>query len=499
MNTSFFTSSVHISILFVLVVLCPFQGFSQQSPAKYGRLFPELKDENHESHAFELGELNGPMDEQNEAQKTNSVPLGMVFLGQYIDHDLAHDFSSDFHRQNSPDSITNFATPYFDLEGLYAKGPERFSELYKEDGIRLLTGKDEPFYSKERESLKKFDILRDSRGIGILGSALNDENVVVSQLHLKFIEFHNAIADVLEYELSSYLADAPLTEMENFIQKNGLSVSARRVTQWHYQWIIIHEFLPMIIGEPMARELLIHGRQFYKPETLPPYLPVEFSAAAYRFGHSIVSDRLYLQDPQYVYDLFGRNLGSGFTALGDSARIVQWDHFFALNSTPVQLANKVDTKIVSSLLNLPFRIVRDSVNSLATRNLMRGESFNLPSGQQVRERLGISDTINSKVDEFLNKDEFKELPPEFSTHTPLWFYILAESEIIGRMDKNGSKPGEGLGPTGARIVGEVMIGLIEEDPNSYLNQMKNWKPFLGKNGDFTVKDLIQFTNQKVSN
>ena len=60
---------------------------------------------------------------------------------------------------------------------------------------------------------------------------------------------------------------------------------------------------------------------------------------------------------------------------------------------------------------------------------------------------------------------------------PLWLYILAEAEEIGRETASRRfDKGEGLGPVGARIVAEVIIGLLELDPGSYLGANRNWSP-----------------------
>jgi len=41
--------------------------------------------------------------------------------------------------------------------------------------------------------------------------------------------------------------------------------------------------------------------------------------------------------------------------------------------------------------------------------------------------------------------------------------------------------GEGMGPVGARIVAETLIGLIELDPRSFMSRNRNWEPSDGLN------------------
>ena len=81
--------------------------------------------------------------------------------------------------------------------------------------------------------------------------------------------------------------------------------SARRLARWHYQWIVIHEFLPAIVGTTTANAVYkdttkapIINLKYYKPtnSTGRPFIPVEFAVAAYRFGHSITRPRYTVRD-----------------------------------------------------------------------------------------------------------------------------------------------------------------------------------------------------------
>jgi hypothetical protein len=62
---------------------------------------------------------------------------------------------------------------------------------------------------------------------------------------------------------------------------------AQRVVRWHYQWLIIHEFLMKTVGSELVDDVLSNGPRHFKWRN-DPYIPVEFSVAAYRFGHSQV-------------------------------------------------------------------------------------------------------------------------------------------------------------------------------------------------------------------
>ena len=57
--------------------------------------------------------------------------------------------------------------------------------------------------------------------------------------------------------------------------------------------------------------------------------------------------------------------------------------------------------------------------------------------------------------------------------------------------------GRHLGPVGGRIVGEVFIGLLQLDRDSYLNAHRRWRPTLPERsgrvtGDFKMVDFLTF-------
>lgn len=135
---------------------------------------------------------------------------------------------------------------------------------------------------------------------------------------------------------------------------------------------------------------------------------------------------------------------------------------------------------------MPF-ITPPDERSLATRNLKRGNSFLLPSGESIARYLGEEEEDIDKVTKCAN----------IKNGTPLWFYILAEAQVIGKKEKGKNHPGEGLGPVGARIVAEVLIGLLELDDSSYLGSNRNWSPTIEDSGTFFMKDLLRIAGSSV--
>ncbi len=391
-------------------------------------------------------------------------PAGYTFLGQLIDHDITFDPVSSLGRRNDPDALTDFRTPRYDLDSLYGSGRADSPYLYdQEDPVKLLVGRN-PAAIHEL-----VDLPRNQQGRALIGDPRNDVHFVVSQMQLAFIHFHNAVVDHLR---SRFLPDTELFD------------EARRLTRWHYQWVVVQDFLRRLVGSEMLDSVLVAepagGRlstalSFYRWKT-SPFMPVEFSAAAYRFGHSQVRSAYRLNDTldplPIVTDIRIPNplqhLG-GFRPL-PKRWTVQWNLFFELGGATPQLSRKIDTLLSKPMCALPVTI-DDERRSLALINLLRGRSLGLPSGQAVAAAMG-----TSVPDGELG----------ISGPAPLWYYVLREAEVLAG--------GERLGPTGGRIVAEVLIGLLQGDPSSFLRTSPGWRPELPSAvpGNFTMADVLRF-------
>ena len=402
----------------------------------------------------DLGDNKVKENPSDSTRRSTTYPLGMVFFGQFIDHDITLDVTSELDRTNDPFAIENFRTPALDLDSVYGTDAEAFPFLYESSGShRLILG------------YHDIDLPRSPDGVALIGDPRNDENRAISQLHLAFLKFANAVLK----------------------HTGGDFEEARRLTRWHYQWIVLHEFLPLTCGEELVRDILSNGRQIYKVHGNRAFIPIEFAVAAYRYGHSQLPDFMSINDDSGRVPFFGKDLGTGFTPVTQKEQAVDWRHFFHAGKNPVpQLAQKIDTGIAGALLDLPF--INDEANkSLATRNLLRGQSFRLPSGQTVAEAMG---------EPPLTADEVGT-GTEIDVATPLWFYILREAELRGERD--GQK-GERLGPVGGRIVAETLIALMEYDDNAFLGSDRNWLPELPRDDKaspasaFRMGDLMAFAN-----
>jgi hypothetical protein len=437
------------------------EGFQFPARGRFGRMFHCVRSFAQDTPAVRaalmtLGEAEGVMDPGDDNNPINpAIPAGFTFLGQFIDHDLTFDPTSSLERQSDPESIENFRTPFFELDSVYGAGPAASPFLYdrdRENRGRLLIDADRPH-----------DLPRNSQGVALLGDPRNDENIIVSQLHLAFLKFHNAVYDKLKSE--------GVNPTQRFDE-------AQKLVRWHYQWIVLHEFLPMLVGPAMVDQVLRRGRRFYHWRwRREPYIPVEFSVAAYRFGHSQVRSG-YVINERFRAILFGdpsRDLSSGRPLAPE--RVIDWRNFFKLDPqiTP-QPSQRIDTTLSRPLFQLPFGIAENPA-SLAQRNLLRHLTFGLPSGQTVARKMGVSPLSAEDL------ADVAAIDPDLARSTPLWFYILREA------DKRAS--GQTLGPVGGRIVAEVFIGLLQADPFSFVAQDPTWKPILA-DGDFKMTDLLRF-------
>lgn len=452
--------------------LCRY-GHERKEGDRFGRMFPDLPALYLNPDALiEAGKPGGGMRAAGNAAKTKTVPVGHVFFGQFIDHDVTLDVDSSVHSVNDPQEIPNSRTPTLDLDCVYGAGPEAQPYMYE-------TGDDNEFAGVKLLVGKGGQDLPRHNGVALIGDFRNDENRIVSQIQLGMIKVHNAFVDELYND--------PEKDLKGRDKHKELFEEARRLTTWHYQWAVVHDFLVDMCGPGVVKDILCNGRSFYKPCSHDPFMPVEFSVAAYRFGHSMAPLTIEVQAGQGKQMLFGENSLGSFRAAKDE-EIVEWPLVFEVNGSVPQRAEKCDGKLAEVLLALPF-ISEDepeAVRSLATRNLRRGQSFRLPSGQQVAASMDVTTAAeNRKVNAAA-----KKVHPDFDGCTPLWLYSLIEGAVLGRGGDSEEK-GEGLGPVGGRIVAEVLIGLIECDKRSWLASDRSWTPSAGRE---TIGELLEWPN-----
>jgi hypothetical protein len=437
-------------------------ALSQAKAGKYGRMFPGLPSpKNDEAILLTLGRSGSYMDadaaprEQEAGSDNPRVPAGFTFIGQLIAHDITADRSLLQHHARLQE-LRNFRTPRLDLEALYSAGPAGSPYIYDlDDADKFLLG------INDVGALN--DLPRNRQGRAILGDARDDVHLIISQLHLAFLKFHNAVVDHLRTQ---------------GVESAHVFGEAQRLVRWHYQWIVAHEFLPLTVGEELVQDILSSGLKYYSYEH-GAYIPVEFADAAYRYGHSQVRHIYRLNDSGAQGQVFPDCQG---TCPVSHDRAIDWACFFNVDaSRPPQASKRIDTRLAHSLIDLPESVVGTTEipeeSSLAYRDLIRGEGLELPSGEAIARVMGVAPLTLEEVG--LHQLGWK-------SETPLWYYILREAEV--------RYSGERMGEVGGRIVAEVLLGLIDNDPTSYLNVESEWRPTLpaARPGDFTIVDLLRF-------
>ena len=471
------------------------------SPGKFSRLFPNLPPFAEDTPAvrqalMDIGATGGVMDPGDDlsdpitsvtdlnlsAKNPNSpnpkMTAGMTFLGQFLDHDITFDQTSSLERQVDPEAITNFRTPMFELDSVYGSGPGTAAHLYDQTVdsgatsflVEQIPGSD----AVSRGGVMREDVPRNAQAVALIADPRNDENLVVNKLHLGFMKFHNRCVEFVKTESPG-------------LSPRAVFAQAQRLTRWHYQWIILNEFLPITIGRNKLEQIR-KARKAYS-YGVHASMPVEFSVAAYRFGHSQVRPSYRANfgpddAGQFFAFIFDASLDPTLADPGDlrgrcraPRRFVDWPTFFDFGDGRVRPNKSIDTKLSTVLFHLVrpgIEALAGDVFSLAQRNLLRHLTFGLPSGQSVARRLGAP---------ILAPGDLADLAPfGMDRSTPLWFYVLREAEIM--------RFGARLGPVGARIVGEVFLGLLDADPMSFPNVDQQWTPVFGTGGDFKIADLL---------
>lgn len=434
----------------------------------------------------------------------SGIPSLYTYLGQFVDHDITFDPASSLQMQDDPDALTDFRTPAFDLDNVYGRGPDDQPYMYDGSNGFLLgkklngTANGTPF---EATDLPR-NAATPSRAL--IGDPRNDENTIVSQLQGLFHRFHNRT-----------LKDNPDLPFDQI----------QRLVRFHYQYVLLNDFLPRIVHSSVIAELKTNGR--YDEKRLKffhwkhePFMPVEFSVACYRLGHSMIRPGYRLNDGTLLPIFMTADAAkagfeddlTGFRAV-DSNRAIDWARFIDLDhraydggdtikKNRLQFAYRIDTSVVNPLSQLPASVATNP-SSLAQRNLLRGWRLGLPSGQHVARAMGEKPIADKDIliGKGVDKPDKSEKPVSISTfgkvferNCPLWTYILAEAmqhkeNVKIPVKEKISITTPRLGPVGGRIVAEVFLGLIFGDNHSLLSLDPTWTP---KARRYALKDFVNY-------
>ena len=440
-----------------------------------------------------LTRLGNTMRESADASGLNSnIPSAYTYFGQFVDHDITfmdvpktpRDLTDSCMLGDSllapwrvdfiKEKVKNKRARVLELDSVYGGKPAPPSAPHDPRLMKLgnvtkvgnrLPGQDDD------NDLPRGPILGDGTRdrVAMIGDPRNDQTLLISQLHVAFLRAHNEI-----------------------VQRENCSFEeARTLLQQHYHWIIIHDFLKkQVADEDTVEAVLSNPEPLYRPTADDFFLPLEFTVAAYRFGHSMIRSVYYLNfnypsvDLESLFTL--KALGKYPTLPED--KIIEWERFLR-GSANRNTARQLDTRLVD-----PLRRVLDEVERpvpcetrLAVHDLKRGYMMRIPTGQAVAHRLNLHVMNAQEIEEAVRDDEQIRVLRDsgFLERTPLWFYILAEAARGG---------GSRLGPVGSRLVAEVLVGLVRRSENSILRDTSHpWTPTLkGRvEGQFDLADLLR--------
>jgi hypothetical protein len=418
----------------------------------------------------------------------STIPAGFTYFGQFVDHDITFDVSSTLDAETDANTINNMRSPSLDLDSVYGRGPGLDPFLYAfptapgtpPTAIKLQVGTNTPVGPGGPSNTgtpagmvaqTNWDVPRiPGTNTAVIGDPRNDENLIIVQFQHAMLRFHNAVVDLLV--AAAFAGD--------------IFAEAKRIVTHHYQWAVVHDFLKRICGGAAVANAMA---TVVAPVGSPFRMPVEFAVAAYRFGHSMIRDRYWVN-----FNFINATLGQVFEFNRNprlpvfSNWVVDFNAFFD-TGVPVPVHNKarrIDSLIANGLESLPGFAGMMAI--LATRNLRRGLALGLPSGQGMANAFGIAPMTAAQLTSGLPANEVAVLNSSgglLKSKTPLWYYVLREASVLGG--------GNQLGPVGGRIVAETFVRILKRDASSYLNT-GGFAPILpsAAPGDFTVADLLTF-------
>lgn len=481
-------------------------------PNRFGRLFPNLQSFRPSDKSLE--DLGKAMVDET-INRVSEVPAGYTYLGQFIDHDISKDSLGATDPRMIPTKelgeLIQQRTPSLDLDCLYGSGETELIVAWDcNDLAKFRIGKtiadNQVNISFLNDLPRKLDGNNPAKAL--IGDPRNDENLVVAQIHLAFLKFHNAVVDVVrKRNLNS--------ELDAITVRN----QAKEIVVLHYQSIVLHDFLKRFVDGNIYNSVITNNNpKFFKVIAAEmPFMPIEFSGAAYRW-HTLIRDSYNWNKVfhnvsgssntpitdgtlQLLFQFSGLQNNDefvGFRNTGNNSLtsnwIVDWTRLFDFAHRGVakgegfNFTEPIDTHLVQTLHN--FGSPNAPMN-LAVKNLVRGSRIGLPSAQDVASALGINPLTpqellqNSKQEKVLKKWEFQ-------IKTPLWYYINREAEVLGNSLR--------FGPLASTIICETFHGLAKGSRQSILDpENEGWKPdadLLPSDKNFySFTDLLWFVRE----
>ena len=446
-------------------------------------MFPSLPAAQHNEQA--LLDLASHMVDDPEETPVNppvvSLRSGALYFAQFVDHDLSLDVTPLARAAAvPPERRTNYRSPRLNLEPLYGEGPKLSPWLY-----HLPAGAPpghERFLLGKTTAGRPLDLPRTAAGRPVLGDPRNEENLILAQLHVVLLSFHNRLIEALETGEIRH-ADIP---GRNLFQKT------RRLVEWHYQALILKELLKPLLPVGTLEDAIARGRRASRSQAAAKFrIPVEFALAAFRFGHTMVRNEYTFHPGRRDVPLAALlNMHSQgeppLTALPDDW-VIEWANFFegldryrsyaGWRQLDAMRSRGFDPNVAKALHSLPFPTPLDEpadptsgprfTTSLPAITLLRGYRSGLPSGQQVACYLKEARLTEAELTRDLKPAMVDCLSSGgFLDATPLWFYILQEAAARGQKNR--------FGPVGSRIIADTIISALMHDETSILRDGEGW-------------------------
>lgn len=321
------------------------------------------------------------------------------------------------------------------------------------------------------------DIPRED-GQPLIADRRNDGNLILSQLHLAFMLFHNKAVKALSAK---------------GVAADQIFDQARALVTLHYHWLILNDILPAILSQTVLAKRLSE----WQPRRIPSgSVPMEFTTAAFRFGHSMVG-RAYDYNANFGRGSptapQGATLGQlfAFTSkgkMGDEAGphrqlpdhwVIDWNRMTGTAQGDVTgRAERIDLDFAPEMLNVAGNANMLEQGSILFRNLLRGFHRRMPFGQKLAETCGVPllprDALRAAMPQHNSPGEGFANPTAAAEalglldETPAWLYLLCEAQVL----ENGRR----VGPTASQIIADTIVSLLHSDPASLLRQAVPWHP-----------------------
>lgn len=410
-----------------------------------------------------LGGPGGLMHDYDGTSPDCAIPCGYTFFAQFIDHDITLDATSGL--RDAPKSehaiaaLPNFRSPTLDLDNVYGFGPEVSPHIYDAD---------RPGHVAVNPN--GYDLARSPSGVALIGDPRNDENIFVAQMQLLFHRFHSKI-----YE--------ERVQQETSAEEFNRFEEAQTQTRYHYQWLVLFDFLKRLC-DPNVYQFAV-PRILDNADTTFPFfpaadghgkmtMPVEFSVAAYRVGHTMVRSRYAANADNQDVELFDERFGTlGFSSTDERLK-VDWKYLLPVGKCVIpRMCKAIDPKLADEIQVMPLPVVNTNNprdKALAFRNLLRGNALSLPSGQAVAGALnaaGYPVTVKSGADLGVDPPP-AGAPADFDPdNLPLFYYLLQESWV--------EHEGQRYGPAGSAILLDVFGGMLKNCKTSFVKEAA-WNP-----------------------